>query len=335
MTIKKNKNRNIFLNLEKVIAAILVILIHCHLPGNIGGILTAIARSGVAFFFLISGYFTFGIHDTNANTVIKKRIKKIFIILIWSLIIYFLWESLLRYKGGGLPKMVDWWTKEVFTFHTLYKSIILDYDPLVGHLWFLFALIKSYILFWIIFKVNKNVMKQICVVTGILLFIIQFYFTLSIYRNGWFYGITFLLLGYLIAENKEIIISKMKNSYLFLIFVIGIIFTLFEFSIFGEQQIYIGNIFISVGAFILTLRVQPKEGKLVNYLNHIGEDLSMYMYIIHWAIIDVFSQIGRELNIFTESWYSWLTFILVSILSIIASEILFRFFSSFKRERRI
>ena len=68
MTVDAEKQRNHYFDLLKYLLFILVVLIHNPLPGNIGGALTAIARSAVPAYIAISGYFS--------KRVGKKYLKK-------------------------------------------------------------------------------------------------------------------------------------------------------------------------------------------------------------------------------------------------------------------
>ena len=62
------KKRNIYLDAIRGVACFLVIFIHRPFPGTVGHIISAIARAGVAIFFIISGYYTYNtIADCNFN----------------------------------------------------------------------------------------------------------------------------------------------------------------------------------------------------------------------------------------------------------------------------
>ena len=62
------KKRNIYLDVIRGIACIFIIFVHRPFPGTAGNIISAIARAGVAIFFIISGYYTY-----NANPDIMRK----------------------------------------------------------------------------------------------------------------------------------------------------------------------------------------------------------------------------------------------------------------------
>lgn len=57
---EKNRSENLLLNTMKGIACLLVILIHCPMPGMVGNVFAKVGLSSVPFFMMISGYFFSG-----------------------------------------------------------------------------------------------------------------------------------------------------------------------------------------------------------------------------------------------------------------------------------
>lgn len=52
--------RNRTFDLFKWAAALFVLLLHVPFPGDVGGTVRMFARWAVPFFFMVSGYFTYG-----------------------------------------------------------------------------------------------------------------------------------------------------------------------------------------------------------------------------------------------------------------------------------
>lgn len=52
--------RNRTFDLFKWVAALFVLLLHVPFPGDVGGTVRMFARWAVPFFFMVSGYFTYG-----------------------------------------------------------------------------------------------------------------------------------------------------------------------------------------------------------------------------------------------------------------------------------
>ena len=87
-----SKNRIQSLDGMRLIAAFLVVCLHTPsiFPPQVSAIISNIARIAVPFFLIISGYYIQNDNKQIENTNIKKAVFKIFKILIWAIIFYFL-----------------------------------------------------------------------------------------------------------------------------------------------------------------------------------------------------------------------------------------------------
>ena len=79
-----NMQRNNTLELLKVFAAYMVVFIHVIFSGYVGTAIETLARFAVPFFFVISGFYSYGI----STQKIKKRIKKILILIVFAVFSY-------------------------------------------------------------------------------------------------------------------------------------------------------------------------------------------------------------------------------------------------------
>ena len=71
MTVPTHTRRNQSMECFKLVAALLVILIHAPFPGKVGNLIAAAGDVAVPMFFVISGYFTFGADQQT----LKRRLK--------------------------------------------------------------------------------------------------------------------------------------------------------------------------------------------------------------------------------------------------------------------
>ena len=67
------RQRNNTLEIMKLIASYMVILIHFYFKDGFGGVMDALARFAVPLFFIVSGFYSYQI----SLDKIKKRIKRI------------------------------------------------------------------------------------------------------------------------------------------------------------------------------------------------------------------------------------------------------------------
>ena len=198
-------------DIAKFICAFLVISIHTYPLLGIHPTLNLILVSGIAriavpLFFVISAYFFF--QHTDENYVMKylKKIGKLY--LIWSLI--YLPFYLLQNSHNGLVIMVVRYLRNFFFLGSHY------------HLWFLPALMFA---LYVVNKFSKYFnLKQILMMSAILYFIghlgniyvnelyqvpilgtfHQLYMNVfETTRNGLFFGVPFVAMGYLCAQKLK------------------------------------------------------------------------------------------------------------------------------------
>lgn len=88
--------RNSILDLFRFISCILIVLIHCPLPGFLGDAIITFGRYAVPFFLMISGWYLF---SADRNVVLKKSRKQLrsIVKLIGAFFVaYFIMNSLFR-----------------------------------------------------------------------------------------------------------------------------------------------------------------------------------------------------------------------------------------------
>lgn len=146
---------NNFLYTIQGIACILIVLIHCRLPGEVGANVIAMSRFAVPFFFCVSGYFLLeDAQEEINNRVIKIKIKKRIIrycksfLLIWGVYASY---AVIRIIINGFS-LYDYLANK-FTFGNILVLLcynhgnileVNEYSP--DFMWFLLALIYVYLI---------------------------------------------------------------------------------------------------------------------------------------------------------------------------------------------
>lgn len=314
---KSTSQRNRKLDALKGIACIGIVFIHRRFPGNFGTVVSALACAGVALFFMISGYFAC---NCNEEKIRKKFIRTLKLLCV-ALLFYLIWESFLRWFGSGFGSAFNWITNHVLNAKTWFNAIIFDYDPVAGHLWFLFALVKCYLVFYFIIKLKlKKIIPFFSVVALLSAFVLEIIYpnTYMYYRNGLCYGLGFFLLGYILANIKEYI-YKIKSNVVFSFIISGFFLTILECLLFWKKQLFIGTIVLATGLFIYAMLNPYVEKKPSLLLEDIGCNHSMNIYIIHWAVKEVFIKIDKECIFNNAWWYNWGAPVAVFLLSLLAS----------------
>ena len=287
---EKEKLKYESLNTLKGLACIGVVLMHCGFPGLFGKIITYCFRFDVPIFFMISGFFLFSIDKNIISKKIKKQIRKIAKMMIFCFVFYGFIDLIVKcYIDFNIP--IEKWITNVFNISDLPRKLLFG-TFFNGTLWYLYALIWSYILLFFYFNYSKNSKLIISIIFLFIFHIVtrifvkyhnyDWYFA-NYWRSCFLFGIPFIMLGFIIAKYMNIFI-KIKNNTLIIAAIFGLIFQFIEYFLYKQAlDFYFGTILYSISLFILAIKYPLTKYNLL--INHIGEKLSMYIYIIHIAII--------------------------------------------------
>lgn len=292
MNIRKNNT----LELLKLFASYMVVFIHVLFYGKMGVAIDALARFAVPFFFLVSGYYSYQIPCEK----IKKRIKHILTLLIFSVICCIAFEiiCLLKYNKEGLMALLN-----AYTDLSTYVNLFI-FNETVGaeHLWYLFAVFYVYVLFYFATKFHIKEKVIFIISTFLLLLHILLGEGFSIFgivvpapfvRNFALMGIPFFALGLFVKKHKH----KFRNipNYLILLFIpIGAFESVISRFSFGENELYIGSLFVLVA--IVCVFIKFEDVKYPTFLTAL-EGCSTYIYIFHIMISTVLCIIYGVLGI--------------------------------------
>lgn len=311
-----NKIRYDGLDFFKFVACILVVFIHCKFPGMFGENMKAIGRIAVPFFLMVSGYFSVNKSFQIETVSLNKKVKHILNLILFSLAFYVVYHIVINYiMYHYIPTEV---AIDYFNSFNLKKFIVTNTPSHYLHLWFLFALLYCYLLFYPSFIRRALLNRQMLLVTIVLLLIVFVlsseilpYFGKDIRLLGFksqhiflFRAIPFFLIGLYTRLFEPL--KNVNTKILLIVALLGVGLSLIEHHYqVQDSQAYIGSIICSFLMLLYGLRSKheyPK--KTVTW----GEKLSLYVYIYHIAVIPVASKISP-----TE----WLTPIIVVIASFI------------------
>ena len=305
-------NRYILIYVLTFILPVLIIFIHFPFVTRFNIYIDAIARIGVPFFFMVSGYFCVKI---KFNKILGKTIKFIFIAVITSIACVFIkvywWQNI---------NDVIFWVNQHLNMNEFWKFLLFNELFFERHLWFLFALLYCY---WIFFVFDKlKIIKRIYCLIPILLSInilinyllpcfninIEIYWT----RNFLLTGIPFFLIGNFLRANK----LKIPNNIMLIVFIIGLIISCFDVKTLGGKDLYIGTICASVSLFSLAInnRIKIKE----NIPTILGISSSI-IYYLHIPLGDMISAYNSWHYIIPIDFYNKFRPVIISFITIIIS----------------
>lgn len=314
----QNQNINFF----KGIACLLIILIHCRFPGKFGELIVVLSRVAVFYFFIVSGYYSFYSDEKKFRARMPVKIRRLSKMMIVTFGLYFIWECVLR-QFGSSGNLKYYLFHELFTLQSLFKVIIFQVDVLVGPFWFLLALLLCYI---VVFFGGKErirycyILIPVTLILNVILSEILPLFDVEVslyyYRNFWLTGFPFYFFGYILHDKQKYIEQYFTQKEIFFLIVIGNVISLIEFYFVGNSLIYVGNVISVCGVFLLAIKTPNGGNKQIAKL---GSYYSMYVYCLHWFVIDVLAIIAKHAHVIECTVYRYAAPVIVEICSIIGA----------------
>ena len=329
---EKVKLRNQWLDVLKAFACIMVVLIHCMFPGNVGIVCRALARVAVPLFFMVSGYFFYLADRLKMNSRVIKKIKHLLWIALFSGIGYLLLDIVeTAYKAKGAFQLSEY-LSELVSWESLVRFLFTNTPIVYIPRWFLYALVYCYIFMYFYNKSNIKY-KGLYIVSVLLLcgeIVIEVIETLggtkiilgicdvdiSVRLLFLLRALPWFVFGMLWKQYWSFI-EKIRMKVCVCVGVIGIVLVVIQAVYMGDFQVYVGTVLMCFSLFTLSLKaVKLKAYKGISY---IGEQLSLYVYMIHGAVISIMSLV-EELLFENESYiFVWIKSVLVIIVSLIGA----------------
>lgn len=277
---------------------------------------------------MVSGYYAF---NTDRRKVAEKILQKLIHIgkmAILACAFYFVWQLFLLHNAGKIKE----WLESLVTFESIRNFLCFNDVLYRAPLWFLFALLYSYGLYFFVNKFNLN---KLAYMTIPILLLVNLLFgemhtqilgkdvPLIYTRNFAFCGFPFFMLGNLIHKNKEKLqkVSRSKAAVLG-VAVLGLCLSAVEQSFFGLNDLFIGTI-IAVAVIFLFAVVFP-EAVGDNFIAKIGYKYSLLIYLIHPMVIDCMRKAINILNLFDQSATGYINPILVCLVTTLFAVSFFR-----------
>ena len=274
------KNRNVGIDLLRIIFSFFVVCIHCRpvfilqQHSNVNALLLPILYACNSGFFILSGYFSLD----NVDYIKKWYFKKIRNLLIpwgiYSLIVY-IWEI--------------WYNKQSFAF--FFRNFIVAFisGNIAEHFWFMYALAGMMLSAPFISKLFSLLSKnQIKGLFCIAIFFLQFQIVLGYY--GINFAFSFIINGWMVVFCSGFYIRKIlsKNNLLLIFGVLGYIisvilvrfFPTFEHS-YDWSIVYI--IFCCAIVIVFSKLIKVKSEKASLALSILSK-YTFSIYMIHFVV---------------------------------------------------
>lgn len=296
--------RNNCLNLLKCIACIGVVFVHVTFPGTFGEIVKYTASAfAVPLFFMIAGYYSFGC----TYNKIKKRFIKIVKILVFAIIWWFLYRSVLNIQDNTIIE----WLASIFTWKTLVKFFAFCTISWAIPLWYLIAMAETYFVWMFIVQYKAEAkatnLTYLFFALGAILSVIVDTFGLN-----WSYKINFIcrampwfMFGYLVKERYESELPDIKNTTLLSIAIVGWIISLSAIILKTPVNYYYVGVLLTAPSLFL-IGVKNSNIRISRAVEYIAEKLSLFIYIFHSIVSAGVKTIVKTAGIDTSGVYNYI-----------------------------
>lgn len=316
------KDRNYSIDILKFVCAVLVVILHTGF--NFHDEILPITRCAVPCFFMISGFLLYSDNKGIGNDRLKRNIKHIFHVIIWSTLLFALIKECMAIRHGGLffPSMREW-----------FNFIVFNDNPFGFHLWYLNAYL--YVLLIMVFVDKYKLWKPFLWVTPLLLLGDLFFGKYSLLllnheypfvyvRNFLFVGLPYFMIGIWIKINNKSLLNMNK-----LIYMGGVIcFTctsvlekmiLLKIGKSPMREHYLSTTFLAVCLFLFAISFQKNKSSRVSLL---GEKDSLYIYVFHPLFIMILPMVIKKMPKVIGLSYQFTAPFVVLVLTIILTMIL-------------
>lgn len=311
------------------ISAIAIVLFHIGnytklLPSDyfIGKLISLVfcaGNSGVDIFVLLSAIgLTYSFKKNTLTTFYLNRVKRTYIPYLVFALLFFIWYDFIALKDGIVQYILN-----ILSINYFFVGPVFPF-------WFIPFIMIMYMLFPLIYKINKK-SKYITILISFSIIIIEFLLCISksnLYTNyeTMISRIPIFLFGVLIADSK----IRFSKKYNLLLFPLGFISFLLKNLLSFPEMIckYLLFIFaLSIVVLYITIRESYKISFLKNINCFFGK-YSLEIYISHVLFIKIIKFYSLWLSIPSPLWY--LIIPVVSILiSIIVSKLVNFFLKKF------
>ena len=139
--------RNYTLEIIKLFASYMVVIIHFYFQDCVGIYLDALARFAVPLFFIVSGFYSYQI----SLSKIKKRINNIVFLSLFSTLLYTAFRVARLIVADNVAGISSYFGKYLNP-NILIRLFVFNIPLSSEHLWFLFSLIYVYVIFYLVTK---------------------------------------------------------------------------------------------------------------------------------------------------------------------------------------
>lgn len=329
------KQTNHCLNFIKAIACFGILYMHTNYGGMHSSIICCLVRFAVPIFFMISGYYCFNQDRDVMNGKMPKKVIHILKLAVFVWVLYFIWSAIFSKIITGEVIDVIKYSKDLFTLKHLWRFLLLNQTATQGIMWFVFALLYCYLLFWLVNKFNlyklAYVISAVLIVAHIVVRGLILYShpeitanpeleqeNVEFFRNFLMMGFPFFMVGNFIHRYEDVIKPKFSNIALLIMIPIGLVISCVERRI-VPLELFWGTLLVIFAMFILAIK--NPEKKVIPIISKIGAVCATAVYIAH-PIVNVivetiYKKVGIENNKIVQICNPLIVYIIIVICALL------------------
>lgn len=311
------KERSYSIDVLKFVCAFLVVVLHTDFKYH--DAILPLTRCAVPCFLMISGFLLYSDNQGIGNERLKRNIKHIFHIMLWSTLLFALVKECMTMLHGEffVPSMRQW-----------FNFVIFNDNPFGFHLWYLGAYLYVLVIMLIVDK--YSLWKPLLWTTPLLLFgdllfgkysllLLNHEFPFVYVRNFLFVGLPYFMIGVWINRHKKKLMSLSRCVYAGG----GILFSatsiiekmiLLDLGLSPAREHYLSTTFLAICLFMVVLSFRKVKPSIISQLG--GND-SLYIYVFHPIFVIILPVLISRLPRYADTCYQLAAPLVVLLLSIL------------------
>lgn len=291
------KEVNITLLIVEILAAIFTVMIHCPLTGEIGQVITCIARISNPLFFMVAGYYAYS--GINKRKIISATIQCIKIHAVYAILALFI------HYECSLSEWLVW----LFSRMSLRNLFTAQMIGIWGADWFLISLILCHCCWYFLrnIKITEKILPVFLCLLLLKIWLAEFHsnIDIGIHRNFYLFAWPCYVLGMLIKKYRNYILETSKEKVCLGILLGGGISLYEHFTFNPNCDLYVGSFVSSVSLFIFTLIYEKRKPVRKSYVN-------LYADLYYWHLL-VLNLLENLVDEYSEQWLNLKPFWVIGI----------------------
>lgn len=311
------KERSYSIDVLKFVCAVLVVVLHTDFKYH--DAILPLTRCAVPCFLMISGFLLYSDNQGIGNVRLKRNIKHIFHIMLWSTLLFALVKECMSVLHGEffIPSMRQW-----------FNFVIFNDNPFGFHLWYLGAYLYVLVIMQIVDKYSlwkPFLWTMPLLLFGDLLFgkysllLLNYEFPFVYVRNFLFVGLPYFMIGVWINRHKEKLLSLSRCVYVggvILFSATSIIekMILLDLGLSPAREHYLSTTFLAICLFMVVISFRKVKPSIISQLG--GND-SLYIYVFHPIFVIILPVLINRLPRYADACYQFAAPLVVLLLSIL------------------